>query len=97
MEGVRLQTFATIFTEDSEDTVVIGARTTEDVEFSESLCTTAGGRRYQVITDTGLASGYYGMDGYLVEDGVLYSLHLAYVKEDEALAESLLCRWAELF
>ena len=54
-------------------------------------------RRYQVITDTGLASGYYGMDGYLVEDGVLYSLHLAYVKEDEALAESLLCRWAELF
>lgn len=97
VEGVRLQTFATIFTEDSEDTVVIGARTTEDVEFSESLRTTAGGRQYQVITDTGLASGYYGMGGYLVEDGVLYNLHLAYLKEDEALAESLLRQWADLF
>lgn len=97
VEGVRLQAFATIFTEDSEDTVVIGTRITEDVAFSESLRTTAGGKQYQVITDTGLASGYYGMDGYLVEDGVLYNLHLAYLEEDEALAESLLCQWAELF
>lgn len=97
VEGVRLQAFAAIFTEDSEDTVVIGTRTTEDVAFSESLRTSAGGRRYQVITDTGLASGYYGMDGYLVEDGVLYSLHLAYLKDDEALAESLLRQWADLF
>nr|WP_326126308.1 hypothetical protein [uncultured Oscillibacter sp.] len=97
VEGVQLQAFATVFTEDSDDTVVIGTRTTEDVAFSESLRTSAGGRRYQVITDTGLASGYYGMDGYLVEDGVLYSLHLAYLKEDEALAESLLCQWADLF
>ena len=97
VEGVRLQAFATIFTEDSEDTVIIGARTTEDVAFRESLRTTAGGRQYQVITDMGLASGYFGMDGYLVEDGVLYNLHLAYLREDEALAESLLCQWAELF
>lgn len=97
VEDIRLQTFAAIFTEDSEDMAVIGTRTTEDVAFSESLRTSAGGRRYQVITDTGLASGYYGMDGYLVEDGVLYSLHLAYLKEDEALAESLLCQWADLF
>lgn len=97
VEGVRLQAFADIITEHDESAVVTGTRTTEDVAFSESLRATAGGRRYQVITDTGLASGYYGMDGYLVEDGVLYSLHLAYVKEDEALAESLLCQWAELF
>lgn len=97
VEGVRLQAFATIFTEDSQDTVVIGARTTEEVEFSESLRTSAGGKRYQVITGTGLASGYFGMDGYLVEDGVLYNLHLAYLKEDEALAESLLRQWADLF
>lgn len=97
VEGVRLQAFATVFTEDSDDTVVIGTRTTEDVAFSESLRTSANGKPYQVITDTGLASGYYGLDGYLVEDGVLYSLHLAYLKEDEALAESLLCQWADLF
>ena len=97
VEGVRLQAFATIFTEDSEDTVIIGARTTEDVAFRESLRTTDGGRQYQVITDTGLASGYFGMDGYLVEDGVLYNLHLAYLKKDEALAESLLRQWADLF
>lgn len=97
VEGVRLQAFTAIFTEDSEDTVVIGTRTTEEVAFSESLRTNAGGRRYQVISDTGLASGYYGMDGYLVEEGVLYSLHLAYLKEDEVLAESLLRQWADLF
>lgn len=97
VEGVRLQAFADIITEHDENDVIIGTRTTEDVAFSESLRTSAGGRRYQVITDTGLASGYYGLDGYLVEDGVLYSLHLAYLKEDEALAESLLRQWADLF
>ncbi len=97
VEGVRLQAFANIFTEHDDSAAVTGARTTEDVEFSESLCTSANGKRYQVITNTGFASGYYGMDGYLVEDGVLYHLHLAYLKEDEALAESLLRQWADLF
>lgn len=37
------------------------------------------------------------MDGCLVEDGVLYRPHLACLKEDEALAESLLRQWADLF
>lgn len=97
VEDVRLQAFADIFTEHDENDVIIGARTTEDVEYSESSYSSAGGKRCQVITDTGLASGYYGMTGYLVEDGVLYSLHLAYLKEDEDLAESLLHRWADLF
>lgn len=96
-EGVRLQAFADIFTEDDENAVTASVRTTEDVAFSESFYTTAGGKQCQVITDTGLASGYYGMDGYLVDSGVLYSLHLAYLKEDAALAESLLRRWADLF
>lgn len=97
VEGVRLQAFSDIYLEGDESGAVIGVRTTEDVEFSESSYLSANGRRCQVITDTGLASGYHSMDGYLVADGVLYNLHLAYLKEDEALAESLLHRWADLF
>lgn len=96
-EGVRLQAFADIFTEDDENAVTTAVRTTEDVAFSESFYTAAGGKRCQIITNTGLASGYYCMDSYLVDGGVLYSLHLAYLREDEALAESLLHRWADLF
>lgn len=37
------------------------------------------------------------MDGYIVDDGVLYNLHIAYQKEDSEQAVKLIYLWADLF
>ena len=42
-----------------------------------------------------LESGYAGLDGYLVQDGVLYHLHLSFRQEEAGRAEDLLHQWAE--
>lgn len=50
-----------------------------------------------MIEETALESGYMGMDGYLVEDCVLYNLHIAHLKKDTEQAKKRLHQWADLF
>ena len=69
----------------------------ENIDFSESFHTTKSGKTLHVIDQSAMESGYLGKDGYLVVDGILYELHLAYLEKDAARAEELLIQWAELF
>lgn len=94
---IRLQFFSKLYTEKYEGEITLGAITTEHTEFSESVHTTANHKRLHIIRQTALESGYLGLDGYLVEDGVLYNLHIAYLEEDAQQANELLYRWADMF
>ena len=94
---IRLQFFSKMYTEKYQGGITLSAITTEYAEFSESVRTTANHKRLHIIRQTALASGYLGLDGYLVEDGVLYNLHIAYLEEDAQQANELLHRWADLF
>ncbi|MBU5627558.1 hypothetical protein KQI82_11615 [Oscillibacter sp. MSJ-2] len=96
-EEIRLQFHSRIYTEFCDEPLTIGVRTTESVGYQESFYTTASARRCHIITSSALKSGYLCLDGYLVDGGVLYSLHLAYLEEDSDWAEELLRQWADQF
>lgn len=94
---IRMQFFTNVYTENMEDEITIGTFTTENIDFSESFHTTKSGKTLHVIDQSAMESGYLGKDGYLVVDGILYELYLAYLEKDAARAEELLIQWAELF
>lgn len=94
---IRLQFFSYIYTENAKDEITTGTVTTEYAEFTESFFTTANNKTLHVIEQTALESGYMGMDGYLVENGVLYQLHISHLANDAEQAKELLRQWADLF
>lgn len=95
-EEIRIQEFTTLYTYQMEqEEIITGVRTTQAQGYEESFYTTADGALCQVIASTPLESGYAGLDGYLVSDGVLYHLHLSFQQADADRAEQLLHQWAE--
>ncbi len=94
---IRLQFFSEIYTENYPEEITTGFRTTESVAFEESFYTTGSNKRVHIIESSAMESGYTSMDGYLVDSGVLYQLHIAYPEKDAERAEILLYRWAEQF
>lgn len=95
--GVHCQSFVRVYTENYEEDVILGIRTTEEETFGQSYYTTKSGKICHIITASALESGYLGLDGYLVEGGVLYELHIAYLEEDAGKAQVRLQKWAEMF
>lgn len=94
---VRLQAYTQIYTENYKEQVTYGARATEELSFGESYYTTKNDLQCHIITSTAMESGYLGMDGFIVKDGILYNLHIAYQQQDADIAEDLLHQWAEQF
>ena len=94
---IRLQFFATIYTAHTDGEITVSTATTENVGFSEAFHTTESGKTLHVIAQTALESGYIGMDGYLVEGGVLYHLRITCLEKDATEAADLLWQWADLF
>lgn len=94
---MNVQFFSEIFTEYYEDEIVIGARTTESLDYEESVYPTGSGNECRIISSSAMDSGYLGMDGYIVDDGVLYTLHIAYRNDDAERAADLMHHWADLF
>lgn len=94
---IRVQFFTNIYTENYEGEVEFGTRSTEEIDFTESYYTTTKQKIMHIIEASPLESGYKGMDGYLVETGILYHLHISYLEKDIERARKLLEEWAELF
>ena len=94
---VRLQFFTDLYTENEEGEIAILTAMTEKVGFTETFRNTNSGKTVHVIEQTAMESGYLSKDGYLVEEGILYHLHVAYREKDAARAEELLTQWADLF
>ena len=65
--------------------------------FMTKILLTKKNLQCHIITSTALESGYLGMDGHIVRDGILYNLHIAYKQQDTEQAEDLLHQWAEQF
>ena len=94
---IRLQAVSRLYTEHYDGELTAGVHTTEYVEFTESFYTTGSGKTCHMISGTPMESGYRCLDGYLVDGGVLYQLHIAYFERDGQDAERLLRQWADLF
>ncbi len=98
IEGdMNVQFFSQIYTENYDEEITLGIRTTESVEFEESFLTTDNSKQCHIISSSALESGYMGLDGYIVDEGVLYRLHIAYKEKDSAQAMELMHKWANMF
>ena len=94
---IRLQFFSDIYTENTEGEITVLTAMAEKVGFTETFRTAGSGKTIHVIEQTAMESGYLSKDGYLVEEGILYHLHIAYLEKDAGRAEDLLMQWADLF
>ena len=94
---IRLQFFSDIFTENTEEETTILTAMAEKTGFTETFRTSGSGKTIHVIEETAMESSYLSKDGYLVEEGILYHLHVAYLEKDAGRAEELLMQWADLF
>lgn len=74
-----------------------GVVAAEEIEFTESNFTTSHGVPWLMVSGTPNESGYWARSGYLVWDGVLYSLNIPCGEGYEKQAEALLYQWADSF
>ncbi len=96
-DDITVQFISQIYTENYGEEITIGTRTTESVEFEELFYITDSNKQCHIIDSTELENGYRFLDGYIVDNGVLYNLHIAYQEEDSEQATELIHFWAELF
>lgn len=94
---ILIQFWSEISTEHDTGVPSIGARTTENIEFTEGFYTAASGITCHIMHGSEMESGRKTMTGYIVLDDVLYSLHISYPKINGTEAGELLYRWADSF
>ena len=94
---IRLQFFSDIYTENAEGEITVLTVMAEKVGFAETFRTANSGKTVHVIEQTAMESGFMSKDAYLVEEGILYHLHVIYPEKDAGRAEELLMQWADLF
>lgn len=97
VDGIRISLFSSLYTENYEGEITFGVRAAEDVTFEEFFYTTSSNLPCQVIASSALDSGYLSLDGYLVDSGVLYNLHIVYQDGEFPQAEAILRQWADSF
>ena len=95
--NIRLQAYTHLFTEHYGGDMFTGLRTTEEISFTPTDETNISGLPWLFVRSSPMESGWSGLDGYLVRDGVLYKLHIAYLAKDAAEAERLMFEWANCF
>lgn len=97
LDNIRIQAFSSIYTEENDGPIETSTVTTENVKFEETYYESPNQIPCTIITSSAQESGYYGLDGYLVHDGILYSLSIAYLADDKDKAKALLYMWADSF
>ena len=97
LDDMRMQFFSRIYTEHYDEELVLGTRISESAEFEESFYTTGGDKQCHIIRSSALESGDLCLEGYIVDEGVLYSLHIVYKEKDAARAMASMRQWADLF
>lgn len=97
VDKMNVQFFSQIYTEHYEEEITFGTRIGEDVEFDESFYTTKNNHKCHIIESSAMESGYMGVDAYIADKNVLYSLYVAYKASDHAQAMEIVHQWADLF
>ncbi len=97
LDNIRVQAFSNIYTEETDGPIDISSITTENVKFEGTYYKSPNQILCYIVTSSAQESGYYGLDGYLVQDGILYNISIAYLEDDKHKANELLYMWADSF
>lgn len=96
VNGMRAQFISRVYTENYDEEPVLGIRDSAGAEFEESYYTTDSNKQCHIINTSARESDYLCLDGYVVDESVLYNLHIAYKEGDSARAMELMRQWADL-
>lgn len=89
---------AFVYTEHSAvPSIHTGISAMEEIEFTQRYYTTPHDISCLVMAGSPMKIGRVFQTGYLVKDGILYSLHLSCEEEERQQVESLLRQWADSF
>ena len=95
---IRVQSVAEVYTEHSAvPSIHTGISAMEEIEFTQRYYTTSHDISCLVMAGTPMKTGRVFQTGYLVKDGILYSLHISCEEENRQQVESLLRQWADSF
>lgn len=97
INGMNVQFFSQIYTENYDEELVLETRISESADFEELFYTTNSNKQCHIISSSALESGYMCLEGYIVDEGILYNLHIAYKENDSTRAAELMHQWADLF
>lgn len=97
-EAVRVQVMSQIITTAYKNDVFDEWNVyPEDLEYTWTDFLTPDSYTCQVVESTPLESGYQTISGYLVNDDIIYRIHLAFQDDNRQEAEDILHTWAEWF
>ena len=97
IDDMNVQFSSRIYTESYEEEFILATRTTGNMGFKESFYTTHNNKQCHMISSSALESGDMCLEGYLVDAGVLYHLHIVYKENRATQAIELMYQWANLF
>lgn len=99
-DDLRMQGFASMYTEhfpdSSADWITTFSHVDPGMADSEFVYENAGRKHCLILRDLPTEMGYYGIDGYLIEGGVIYRLHVIYKEGQYEQAKVLLYEWLDL-
>lgn len=100
-DDLRITAITQLYTEYYDGETSFGGADAQGRLYEESSYLTAQGLECHIVESRPTAEGYdfCSLDGYLVVDGISYSLHVSYPggDTDKALALTLLQDWADQF
>ena len=100
-DDLRMQAFATMYTEHYSDTgsscsITSRVHTNPDMAEHEFVYETSGGKHCLILRSLPTETGYYGIDGYYLDGGTEYNLHVIYREGQYEQAKAMLCEWLNL-
>ena len=97
-DNVGIQYFAYVYTEHwGSDVAYHRAHDDQSRTFTESFYTTKSGLQCHIISASAMESGYLGMSGFIVQDGIKYHIHVSFLPSDAERAEEILHQLADQF
>lgn len=98
-EKFNVNTIITVYTELWDREAIFSTAFPEDPDrtFTEDLYITANGLSCNIILEGSAPGEYQAMSAFLVDEGIMYSIHMLFYEPDRADAEEILQQWADQF
>lgn len=97
-ENLHIQSFADILTKYAEeDKIEMHHIMGNNIEHESSSYLNRNGKECMIVTSTKNENAYWGKDGYVVADGILYSIHISYRTGQEDQVMEIMKKWLDRY
>lgn len=97
-DGVSIQSYADILTKYADgDKIEMNHIMDSNIEHKCSSYMNLNGKECTIVTSAKNANAYWGKDGYVVVDGILYSIHISYRTGQEEQVTEIMKKWLDRY